>query len=164
MFHRRNSGRNHRSRYVVSIHEVIEAGSQEVLFCVGCHFSSLQSRAVRSADQWLHAFATRNWYACRSERSRWKTHLVESTFRDRIWIASLCFVLQLRNSFTVIDFIDHSQVYSAEGRISFTSHTPGEHIICLYSNSTKWIGGSQLVRCNYEIDKCSLMNSAVNRQ
>lgn len=37
-----------------------------------------------------------------------------------------------------------SRVYSAEGRISFTSHTPGEHGICLYSNSTKWIGGTQL--------------------
>lgn len=30
------------------------------------------------------------------------------------------------------------------GRISFTSHTPGEHVICLYSNSTAWFSGSQL--------------------
>uniref|UniRef100_A0A6M2DX85 Putative emp24/gp25l/p24 family of membrane trafficking n=1 Tax=Xenopsylla cheopis TaxID=163159 RepID=A0A6M2DX85_XENCH len=37
-----------------------------------------------------------------------------------------------------------SRVYSAEGRISFTSHTPGEHVICLYSNSTSWFSGSQL--------------------
>jgi len=37
-----------------------------------------------------------------------------------------------------------SRVYSYEGRISFTSHTPGEHGLCLYSNSTKWIGGTQL--------------------
>jgi len=37
-----------------------------------------------------------------------------------------------------------SRVYSSEGRISFTSHTPGEHIICLYSNSSKWFSGSQL--------------------
>jgi len=37
-----------------------------------------------------------------------------------------------------------SRVYSSEGRISFTSHTPGEHIICLYSNSTSWFSGSQL--------------------
>merc|ERR1712243_157054 len=27
---------------------------------------------------------------------------------------------------------------------TFTSHTPGEHVICLYSNSTKWFSGSQL--------------------
>ncbi|XP_012283477.1 transmembrane emp24 domain-containing protein eca [Orussus abietinus] len=37
-----------------------------------------------------------------------------------------------------------SRVYSSEGRISFTSHIPGEHIICLYSNSTAWFGGTQL--------------------
>lgn len=30
------------------------------------------------------------------------------------------------------------------GRISFTSHTPGEHVICLYSNSSAWFSGSQL--------------------
>lgn len=39
-----------------------------------------------------------------------------------------------------------SRVYSSEGRFTFTSHTPGEHVICLYSNSTKWFSGSQLVR------------------
>ncbi|XP_012268773.1 transmembrane emp24 domain-containing protein eca [Athalia rosae] len=37
-----------------------------------------------------------------------------------------------------------SRVYSSEGRISFTSHTPGEHVICLYSNSTTWFSGNQL--------------------
>ncbi|RXG72264.1 Transmembrane emp24 domain-containing protein eca, partial [Armadillidium vulgare] len=35
-------------------------------------------------------------------------------------------------------------VYKSEGRFTFTSHTPGEHVICLYSNSTKWFSGSQL--------------------
>ena len=38
-----------------------------------------------------------------------------------------------------------SRVYSSEGRLSFTSHTHGEHIICLYSNSTAWFSGTQLV-------------------
>ncbi|XP_043265775.1 transmembrane emp24 domain-containing protein eca [Colletes gigas] len=37
-----------------------------------------------------------------------------------------------------------SMVYSSEGRFSFTSHTPGEHIICLYSNSSSWFSGTQL--------------------
>lgn len=37
-----------------------------------------------------------------------------------------------------------SRVYSSEGKISFTSQTPGEHVICLYSNSTAWFSGSQL--------------------
>ncbi|XP_076242371.1 transmembrane p24 trafficking protein eclair [Calliopsis andreniformis] len=37
-----------------------------------------------------------------------------------------------------------SRLYSLEGRISFTSHTPGEHIICLYSNSSSWFSGTQL--------------------
>ncbi|XP_076250673.1 transmembrane p24 trafficking protein eclair [Rhynchophorus ferrugineus] len=37
-----------------------------------------------------------------------------------------------------------SRVYSSEGKISFTSHNPGEHVICLYSNSSAWFGGSQL--------------------
>lgn len=37
-----------------------------------------------------------------------------------------------------------SRVYSSEGRISFTSHIPGEHVICMYSNSSAWFSGSQL--------------------
>lgn len=44
-----------------------------------------------------------------------------------------------------------SRVYSSEGRISFTSHTPGEHVICLYSNSTAWFSGGQLVSILLEI-------------
>ncbi|CAD6215770.1 GSCOCG00000582001-RA-CDS [Cotesia congregata] len=42
------------------------------------------------------------------------------------------------------DKIILSRVYSSEGRISFTSQTPGEHVICLYSNSTAWFSGTQL--------------------
>lgn len=38
-----------------------------------------------------------------------------------------------------------SKLYTSEGRFSFTSHTPGEHVICLYSNSTAWFGGQKLV-------------------
>lgn len=40
-----------------------------------------------------------------------------------------------------------SKVYSSEGRFSFTSYSPGEHVICLYSNSSSWFSGSQLVSC-----------------
>jgi len=42
------------------------------------------------------------------------------------------------------DKIILSKVYSSEGRFSFTSHTPGEHVICLYSNSSRWFSGGQL--------------------
>jgi p24 family protein alpha len=35
-------------------------------------------------------------------------------------------------------------LYSAEGRFSFTTHMPGEHVICLYSNSSAWFGGGNL--------------------
>lgn len=42
------------------------------------------------------------------------------------------------------DRIVLSRVYSSEGMISFTSTTPGEHVICMYSNSTSWFSGSQL--------------------
>ncbi len=40
-----------------------------------------------------------------------------------------------------------SKYYASEGRFTFTSHTPGEHIICLHSNSTKWslFAGGKLV-------------------
>jgi hypothetical protein len=31
-----------------------------------------------------------------------------------------------------------SKFYASEGRFTFTSHTPGEHHICLHTNSTKW--------------------------
>ena len=37
-----------------------------------------------------------------------------------------------------------SKVYSSEGRFSFTTHMPGEHLICLYSNSSAWFGGGNL--------------------
>ncbi|PAV72458.1 hypothetical protein WR25_04853 [Diploscapter pachys] len=37
-----------------------------------------------------------------------------------------------------------SKLYTAEGRFTFTSHTPGEHLICLYSNSSAWFSGAQL--------------------
>ncbi|KAG8188579.1 hypothetical protein JTE90_007185 [Oedothorax gibbosus] len=37
-----------------------------------------------------------------------------------------------------------SKVYSSEGKFTFTSSIPGEHVICLYSNTTKWFSGSQL--------------------
>jgi len=42
------------------------------------------------------------------------------------------------------DKIILSKVYSSEGKVTFTSHSPGEHVICLYSNSTKWFSGTQL--------------------
>jgi p24 family protein alpha len=37
-----------------------------------------------------------------------------------------------------------SKLYSTEGRFSFTTHMPGEHVICLYSNSSAWFGGGNL--------------------
>ncbi|KAK7479357.1 hypothetical protein BaRGS_00029435 [Batillaria attramentaria] len=37
-----------------------------------------------------------------------------------------------------------SRTYAAEGRFTFTSHTAGEHIICLNSNSTAWLYAGQL--------------------
>lgn len=48
------------------------------------------------------------------------------------------------------DRIILSRVYSSDGKISFTSHAPGEHSICMYSNSTAWFSGSQL-RVHLEI-------------
>lgn len=40
-----------------------------------------------------------------------------------------------------------SKYYASEGRFTFTSHTPGEHTICLHSNSSKWslFAGGKLV-------------------
>ena len=43
------------------------------------------------------------------------------------------------------DKIVLSKLYTSEGRFTFTSHTPGEHVICLFSNSTAWFGGQKLV-------------------
>lgn len=37
-----------------------------------------------------------------------------------------------------------SRTYAAEGRFTFTSHSAGEHVICLHSNSSAWFGGGQL--------------------
>lgn len=41
-----------------------------------------------------------------------------------------------------------SKLYTSEGRFTFTSHIPGEHVICLYSNSTAWFGGQKLVNAS----------------
>ena len=39
-----------------------------------------------------------------------------------------------------------SKYYTNEGQFVFTTHTPGEHKICLSPNSTRWFsGGSRLV-------------------
>ena len=57
-----------------------------------------------------------------------------------------------------IVFICHVQTYAAEGRFTFTSSTPGEHIICLLANSTAWFGGGTLVSAAFVsriIDSCS---------
>jgi hypothetical protein len=43
------------------------------------------------------------------------------------------------------DKIVLSKLYTSEGRFTFTSHIPGEHVICLYSNSTDLFGGQKLV-------------------
>ncbi|KAK7110504.1 hypothetical protein V1264_014364 [Littorina saxatilis] len=42
------------------------------------------------------------------------------------------------------DKIVLSRTYAAEGRFTFTSHSAGEHIICLNSNSTAWLYAGQL--------------------
>ncbi|ESO08181.1 hypothetical protein HELRODRAFT_75680 [Helobdella robusta] len=37
-----------------------------------------------------------------------------------------------------------SRIYAADGRLTFTSAMPGEHVICINSNSSAWYGGSQM--------------------
>jgi len=37
-----------------------------------------------------------------------------------------------------------SKLYTSEGKFTFTSNLPGEHVICLYSNTTSWFSGAQL--------------------
>ena len=37
-----------------------------------------------------------------------------------------------------------SRTYAAEGRFTFTSHSAGEHVICLHSNSSAWFASGQL--------------------
>ncbi|XP_078711583.1 transmembrane emp24 domain-containing protein 4-like [Lampetra fluviatilis] len=47
-----------------------------------------------------------------------------------------------------------SKQYSSEGRFTFTSHTPGEHQICLHSNSTKialFAGGRLRVHLDIQV-------------
>lgn len=47
-----------------------------------------------------------------------------------------------------------SRQYGSEGRFTFTSHTPGEHQICLHSNSTKmslFAGGKLRVHLDIQV-------------
>ncbi|XP_064600243.1 transmembrane emp24 domain-containing protein eca-like isoform X2 [Liolophura sinensis] len=37
-----------------------------------------------------------------------------------------------------------SRTYASEGRFTFTSHSAGEHVICLHSNSSAWFSSGQL--------------------
>lgn len=48
------------------------------------------------------------------------------------------------------DKIILSKTYMAEGKVALTSHKPGEHVICIQSNSTKWFTGGQL-RVHFDI-------------
>ena len=56
------------------------------------------------------------------------------------------------------DKIILSKVYSSEGKWTFTSHTPGEHVVCLYTNSTKWFAGTQLVSNPQHSRRCISKN------
>jgi len=50
-----------------------------------------------------------------------------------------------------------SKFYSSEGRFTFTSHTPGEHHICLHTNSTRWslfAGGRLVSRIKHFMQSC----------
>lgn len=55
-----------------------------------------------------------------------------------------------------------SRQYGSEGRFTFTSHTPGEHQICLHSNSTRMalFAGGKLVTppspCHLSLTPCHL--------
>lgn len=46
----------------------------------------------------------------------------------------------------------HTEIFCivVVGKFPFTSHTPGEHTICLYSNTSQWFSGSQL-RVHFDI-------------
>jgi len=42
-------------------------------------------------------------------------------------------------------YVNDVKMYAMEGRFTFTSHSPGEHGICIHSNSTAWFSAAQLV-------------------
>lgn len=47
-----------------------------------------------------------------------------------------------------------SRQYGSEGRFTFTSHTPGDHQICLHSNSTRmalFAGGRLRVHLDIQV-------------
>ncbi|EGD73775.1 transmembrane emp24 domain-containing protein 4 [Salpingoeca rosetta] len=48
------------------------------------------------------------------------------------------------------DDIIMSKDYEAEGRFAFTAHDPGEHIICMHTNSSRWFSG-RTVRVHLDI-------------
>uniref|UniRef100_A0A3B5KRK1 Transmembrane p24 trafficking protein 4 n=1 Tax=Xiphophorus couchianus TaxID=32473 RepID=A0A3B5KRK1_9TELE len=52
-----------------------------------------------------------------------------------------------------------SRQYGSEGRFTFTSHTPGEHQICLHSNSTKMalFAGGKLVGTSPQTDTLTVL-------
>merc|ERR1712226_740504 len=61
------------------------------------------------------------------------------------------------------DKVIMSRTYAAEGRFTFTSHTAGEHIICLHSNSSAWFGGGQL-RVRQLLDQVEQITKEQNYQ
>ena len=58
-----------------------------------------------------------------------------------------------------------SKVYAAEGKFTFNSHTPGEHVICLYSNTSSWFAGSQLrVHLDIQVGESAVDYQAVSQK
>jgi len=45
-----------------------------------------------------------------------------------------------------------SKYYTNEGQFVFTTHSPGEHYICLSPNSTRWFTGGNRLRVHLNID------------
>ena len=60
-----------------------------------------------------------------------------------------CSMVPFDRTKCICDFCLCFQTYASEGRFTFTSHSAGEHEICLHSNSSAWFASGQLVNIYY---------------
>lgn len=104
----------------------------------------LPNPALWQAERRVSACNSRTWNVCGSEGS-WREGQLEVfywLYLKDVFIYS-CPHMLIFSGFQVI----LSRQYGSEGRFTFTSHTPGEHQICLHSNSSKFalFAGGMLV-------------------
>jgi len=70
---------------------------------------------------------------------------LQIVYKYKCLLQCTCSMVPFDRTTCICDFCLCFQTYASEGRFTFTSHSAGEHEICLHSNSSAWFASGQLV-------------------